>query len=893
MDDQVFDLLRPADLLVARITLRNLTLHADRLVRTTAGEAARIVLTFPPQHLREQILVIGNPIGVAAAAPSSLELVVPDGVSELPLGPDGLWGVCSGLDVGDGERLGVPARVGLSPRSAHWSLPPRPHTVAAGTDLWRARLDSTTDGGQVSGQLVISEVHDSDVPAWQVLPTGADLRQRLGGVMTATRFDLSALGASVRMRGPVAFDPAIVDPASVSGFLDSYEHQIDFGRDSHVKVVSHGHLSSGHPATLVSVANRVFVAGPAPITPDGRPQESNAGLSISRMIVVDDPVLSVERVSEAYGALDRDMPFRTLTLLTTQVGGLTSVPDTGAFWVRRAGGDVPFAMQGTDWAGAVTNFSLPLIFIPNGAFDADQFVSIFDASNPARHQASLAASTVTLADAGGRPDAHASVVVDFARFSITPVDPGLFGHVTAAPVLPFVGSVGVVLEAVTQFTGQRRTIEATWHDTYRAVGLDRASNALGAYLRLPTEIPLSMDTQRVGGLAKPDMVLGAVTAVKGAVPAGFELGSAPDAATILARFAGAKILGVIDLTAVIGVSDLLPPELHTTATPEQVEVRYHWKAPIRAEQTTLLKPDGPSPSITLDGVTTRRIADGQTTAKVEGTLQQVALDFAGVVKLHFDTLRFTAIPGRQPEIVPSGMTLEFSNELAFLNDLRAALASAGLAKGASVDVRTDRITAGFSAALPSLSCGVFMVTNLAVSSQLTIPFDGRPVEFRFSLAERFSPFGLSYSMFTGGGFFALALDSHGITRVEAALEFGGSLSLDIVVAKGSVFVMAGIYFVYDAVSDAVRISGYLRAGGQLNVLGIVTVSASFYMQLSYDLQTKRVVGRATLTIGIKVLFISKSVTLSVERSFVASALDPAFTDCFELEDWEEYCRAFA
>jgi len=112
-----------------------------------------------------------------------------------------------------------------------------------------------------------------------------------------------------------------------------------------------------------------------------------------------------------------------------------------------------------------------------------------------------------------------------------------------------------------------------------------------------------------------------------------------------------------------------------------------------------------------------------------------------------------------------------------------------------------------------------------------------------------------------------------------------------VVATGGVYVMAGIYFTY--IDDHVTISGFLRAGGYLSVLGIVTVSVGFYMQLGYDPETKRVTGRASLTVGIKVLFISKSVTLSVERSFVGSAVDPSFTDCYELEDWTEYCRAFA
>ena len=754
--------------------------------------------TFPPQHFREQILVIGNPIGLGAAAPSSIALLVPAGVEELALGPDGLWGLCETLEVGNDVSLAVPARVGLTPLAAHWSLALRPTTVGAGTDLWRARLDRTRADGAIEGRFLIARVDESLEPQWEVLPTQDHLRQRLGGIMTATRFDLSALGGSVRMRGPVEFDPTIVDPAVVSGLIASYVHEIELGRDVHVEVVTHGHLSSGHPATLVEVTNREWIAGPAPITPDGRPQRSSAGLDVSRMILVDDPVLSVEALAAAYGSLDRRMPFRRLRMLTTRAAGLVDIPDAGSFWVRHRDGPLDFAMEGTDWAGGTATFALPLIFIPAGAFDVDQFISILDPTDDALHRAALAGATVTLADTRDRPDAAAAVTVDSAKFSLMPIDAGLFGAVTSAPVLPFVASVGVVLDAVTQFTGTRTTMDATWHDTYADVGLDAHANPLGAYLQLPTApvVALSMKTDRVGGLARPDMVLGAVTALHGAVPAGFEQGTAPDQATVLAGFAGAKILGVISLTDVIGLDGLAPPVLHTISTPEQVEVRYHWQAPIRDDQATLLKPDGDGASITLDAVTTRRVGDGQTTASVEGLVSNVALDFVGIVRLHFDSLRFRADPGRKAAIVPSGMRLDFANELAFLNDLREALQSVGLADGASVDVTTSRITAGFSAALPTLSCGVFTVTNLSVSALLTIPFDESPVAFRLALAERYAPFGLSYSMFTGGGFFALELDSGGIKRIEAALEFGGSLSLDLVVARGSVYVMAGIYFMY-------------------------------------------------------------------------------------------------
>ncbi len=117
------------------------------------------------------------------------------------------------------------------------------------------------------------------------------------------------------------------------------------------------------------------------------------------------------------------------------------------------------------------------------------------------------------------------------------------------------------------------------------------------------------------------------------------------------------------------------------------------------------------------------------------------------------------------------------------------------------------------------------------------------------------------------------------------------MSLDLVVASGGVSVMAGIYFLW--ADGKVTIAGFLRASGYVSVLGIITVTVDFYLQLGYESATGKVRGRASLTIGIKVLFFSKSVTLTVERSFAGSAGDPTFTDCFELEDWEAYCDAFA
>jgi len=52
-------------------------------------------------------------------------------------------------------------------------------------------------------------------------------------------------------------------------------------------------------------------------------------------------------------------------------------------------------------------------------------------------------------------------------------------------------------------------------------------------------------------------------------------------------------------------------------------------------------------------------------------------------------------------------------------------------------------------------------------------------------------------------------------------------------------------------------------------------------------------GEASLTVEVEVAFFSKSVQLTVEREF-ASSPPPSFEDVVpKLEDWSEYCGAFA
>jgi hypothetical protein len=94
--------------------------------------------------------------------------------------------------------------------------------------------------------------------------------------------------------------------------------------------------------------------------------------------------------------------------------------------------------------------------------------------------------------------------------------------------------------------------------------------------------------------------------------------------------------------------------------------------------------------------------------------------------------------------------------------------------------------------------------------------------------------------------------------------------------------------------DAATLGGYLRLGGELSILGLISVSLEFYLIFAYEFAKNAAYGRATLTVKVEVLFFSTSVEVTVEKRFGGSSGDPLFQEAFDTPAvWEEYAGAFA
>jgi hypothetical protein len=131
------------------------------------------------------------------------------------------------------------------------------------------------------------------------------------------------------------------------------------------------------------------------------------------------------------------------------------------------------------------------------------------------------------------------------------------------------------------------------------------------------------------------------------------------------------------------------------------------------------------------------------------------------------------------------------------------------------------------------------------------------------------------------------------------------LALNFVVASAEVHALGGIRFAIQP-DGSVALRGYLRIGGVVDVLGLLAVSVELCIELSYQSESKALVGRATLVVEIDLTLWSDSVELDSGEWVLAGGTSPveevfafaAPTSADEVPDlglqrWKDYRAAFA
>ena len=338
-------------------------------------------------------------------------------------------------------------------------------------------------------------------------------------------------------------------------------------------------------------------------------------------------------------------------------------------------------------------------------------------------------------------------------------------------------------------------------------------------------------------------------------------------------YKGATLLG-FPLAALIKLpEDALPPaivQLFKGGVPDGM--RMNWTLDLDEHG-----PFRPGPETKLDLTVECTLAKRETTCKVNDFKLVLPPGGSGdgLLTLEFEALRFTQREGQAPDLEIVGLQVGFGGALKLFQELQQELEKViDLPDNRpTVDVKPTGLTAGYGISVPSVPTGAFLIRNIAMHVGVDVPFDGKPVSVSLSFATRHDPFNVSVLMFGGGGYIDLTLGPEGLTRLEASIDFGASLEIDFFIAKGEVHALAGVRFTQSG--GTIAIDGFIRIGGSVEVLGLVSVSIELVVTLTYDDRdgNNRLVGRATLVIEIDLTLYADSVEIDSGEWVLAGSSD--------------------
>jgi hypothetical protein len=936
-------LLRRDDMLVLGIRLVNLAMIEDasgsaRLVVFDPASVASIEVIFPPQAMLEQAVAFGeDPPGTSHACdarfsgPSRLALLVTEEALPIPLAARGLlaWA----------RLVGDPAGTALE---CVWGLSLRPGFLT--NDTWAHAVEPATTGNGVTAMwqtsLVTRDASGSPDLSNRSMPLSCTLTQAFHPPFRSSLRDdqRQAIAAAIRLR------PVLARELTLSAFgatidlvgdwtdlpeagLTEYRHRGAQGRDQSVATVQRGYLFPfGLPALLATYTERV----------EG--SFGSAVLSQTSQLNLITPTVSYE------GAVGlpfqgRGFPFRSLrvhdplTATVTVTGGLAA----GVSWIdARPGERFLFHFTAEDYEGHTVSFSAPVAFVDRAhAFkDLGRAVDGYNGERRSAPVTSAGRVALAIGAAPGRSAVDIMALYVGARTAIADADSlEQAGQLAAFPSLEGVDARIPSLEAfrggrprgagpVNRVPGrpERAGIASsagTPTQTPSRGGLKLDQNYLetglagpGIYARLAEQVPFLPPPSSAGGLAALALPVSGLSQEAGLVGGdleAFRTGRFDPAKFFkpagLPDFLPPKLLGFVPLPdlvqpATLGDGEAVPRIVTEVIfadgdhdrPPEAVRSTITWRPKVKAGLFGGVLSTSTATTLDLRCTTSADLRGGAPTSEVKGELRSFSLNFArSLLVVDFERLAFTSHAGATPSLDARVTKVRFGRDvLQFFDRLCSCFPSP--ANGPHVIVRDGSIEASYTLAIPTVPAGVFLLQNLALAASLTLPLDGRQVQTRFALSSREHPFLVTVSLFGGGGFFALEVVGDTIAELEVQLDFGAATALDLGVASAAVSVTAGIHIT--VIHDQPMLDGFFRAVGELDVLGVVSVSVEIYLVLLY-VPEKMISGSAEFTVRVRVLFFSQSLPLHVERSFGAGG-DPTFDVAFPTaQPWRERCAAFA
>ncbi|QTE02308.1 hypothetical protein [Streptomyces cyanogenus] len=877
---------------------------APRLVAT--GTDPTVTLTFPPQAILEQATPAEFHTTAAVhshswlSEPSRLVFRVATGtVIELTAqgildalarpGQAHIDGQASGIELPWGLTVLPLARTtGAQVLSDHRTRPV-PVAGSGAVGLWTARLRAG-DAGATDALLAIrpTSFRDTDAPPSTDGPfQKPPLRGQRQAIVTssaqdgppdATRLELTALGGTLSAG---AQWPSL-----------TWTHEATVGRDQRADVTVSGKLwPFGFSCVYQDFTRREFL-------PRYDPAAAGcvAALRRQRTLVISRPLLTGTRAPT--------FPFDEVELLGCEFSltGTTEPTDFLEFLPGGPSSPVRFPVR-CRAGGTTVQFTIPLVFVSDTRPGPSQ--AVVDSWRPFA-KAPVPGVALDLVGAGGRP----GDVQEVRSLTFTAAAHGT-GY------RPDLAGFDVVLSAL------RTLLPGSGHEqpqpmTYAAALRGQPAAAAVSVPRVPLVfaapdgllVDFTRNADRSGGLVAPRFKADGISRELGPVVTDTLPGGTDLAAALERAFKGATLFG-FPLAALIDTSGSTkpnPPKIVQRWTGLETSTEMEWQAlPLKAYNAFQ-----PATAARLDlsvgsRPPARALPEAAAPPAQTCVLRNVALALppppaARLLTLSFGSVTFDQRPGRPTQLALDAPKIAFSGPLKLLQELQRKL-EALLGAGLTCRVSPTGVTVGYEITLPKTAAGMFVMQNVAARLAVTVPYAEKPVTVTLGFASREHPFALSVTGFSGGGYASVEIAGAGEPTVEISMEFGAMVAVDFVVARAEVHALGGVRFVRRA-DGALELEAFIRIGGSVRLLGLVTVSVELRVALLFhDDGRPSLVGRATLVIELDLTLYSQSVTVDSGTFELVGGIDPGHTalapeaaearSAAAFEAWEQYRKAFA
>ena len=212
------------------------------------------------------------------------------------------------------------------------------------------------------------------------------------------------------------------------------------------------------------------------------------------------------------------------------------------------------------------------------------------------------------------------------------------------------------------------------------------------------------------------------------------------------------------------------------------------------------------------------------------TFKEFQVSFLKLINIDFEKVQFISGSDVKDDFKVKIRDVQFGGCLSFVDAIQEYLN--GISENLIFEVSSKGAMVNYILPPFTIEAPPFKFFNISFSALLLLPFDPeKSLQLKFGLGSELNKFGLIYLAFGGQGYFNIIVEpKQGVVGLEVVLEFGAIYHADIGgVAKGVAYLVGGIYI--KRYYGNYQIKAFILCVGRFSILGIFSVSASFYLGL--------------------------------------------------------------